>query len=369
MKIAHIAPPWITVPPKNYGGTEVFIHDLVEEQVAQGHEVTLLAPSDAKTSAKLVSFFPQSLLDAGVPWQAPLKAYYHLYKAVEYVKGHDFDIVHIQLSSTPDMYIFPLTASLTTPHVMTLHSNFPFDRTESWIGDADALYMEWASSVPMTAISEHARACNAEEYPLNFVGVVHHGLSMTEYQPTVKQPEDFFVWLGHFVPAKGPHLAIEAAKKANVPLVLAGIVDHTRSLSLDYFNDVVKPQIDNQQIKYIGPVNLEQKIDLLSRARGFLNPIEWDEPFGMVIVEAMAVGCPVISFDCGAAPELIVHGKTGFLVKDDVNEMVHYIPHIDEIDREVTRMHVKRNFSASVMAEKYTRIYNKVISMSKGVSV
>src|SRR5205814_7586236 len=117
------------------------------------------------------------------------------------------------------------------PRVMTLHSNFPFDRVEGWSGDADSLYMGWATSVPIVAISEHSRARNARVYPLNFVEVVHHGLSMTEFQPTVEQPEDFFVWLGHFVPAKGPHLAIEAAKKANVPLVLAGIVDQTRKFS------------------------------------------------------------------------------------------------------------------------------------------
>ncbi|HYT37248.1 MAG TPA: glycosyltransferase [Ktedonobacteraceae bacterium] len=182
-----------------------------------------------------------------------------------------------------------------------LHSNFPFDRTQSWIGDADELFMEWASSVPMVASSEHARNANAETFTLNFVGVVHHGLSMAQYRLRVKQPEDFFVWLGHFVPAKGPHLAIEAARKAKVPLVLAGIIDHTRSLSLDFFNNVFKPRIDDQQVQYIGPVNTEKKINLLSRARGFLNPVKWEEPFGMVMIEAMAVGCPVISFNRGSA--------------------------------------------------------------------
>jgi glycosyltransferase involved in cell wall biosynthesis len=125
MKIAHIAPPWIAIPPKNYGGTENVIYNLVEEQIAQGHDVALFAPGDAKTSAKHVSFFPASLLASGVPMQAHLKAYYHLHKAVEYIKEHDFDIVHTHLSSTTDMYIFPLTAPLTTPHVTTLHSNFP----------------------------------------------------------------------------------------------------------------------------------------------------------------------------------------------------------------------------------------------------
>jgi Glycosyltransferase Family 4 len=167
----------ITLPPKNYGGTESVLSHLIEEQVAQGHEVTLFAPGDARTSARLISFFPHALIEAGVPWQGPLKAYYHLYKAIEYVKGHDFDIVHTHLSSSADMYLFPLTAHLATPHVMTLHSPFPFDRVQSWTGDADDCYMEWASLVPLVVISEHVRA--ASTLPLNIVEVVHHGLPMT----------------------------------------------------------------------------------------------------------------------------------------------------------------------------------------------
>src|SRR5260221_9309070 len=127
---------------------------------------------------------------------------------------------------------------------------------------------------------------------------------------------------------------------------------------------MVKPHVDDDQIKYIGPVNMKGKIRLLSRARGFLNPIEWEEPFGMVMIEAMALGCPVISFARGAAPEIVVHGTTGFLVRH-VDEMVQSIPKIDEIDRETTRLHVERNFSACVMAEKYTQVYEKVIAMNK----
>ena len=194
MKIAHIAPPWITIPPKNYGGTEVVLYNLVEEQVAQGHDVTLFAPGDAKTSAKLVSFFPHSLIDSGVPWQGHLKAYYHLNKAVEYIKDHDFDVVHTHLSSSAEMYLFPLMAHLVVPHVMTLHSHFPFDRVQSWTGDADDYYIkDWASSVPMVVISEQARANNT--LPLDIVDVVHHGLPMQHFQATTQRPEDYFVWL------------------------------------------------------------------------------------------------------------------------------------------------------------------------------
>ncbi len=343
MKIGQIAPPWITIPPRNYGGTENVVYTLVEEQVAQGHEVTLFAPGDAQTSAKHVSFFPKSLLAAGESWQAHLKAYYHFHCAVEYLKEHDFQ--------------------LATPHVTTLHSPFPFDAAQgSKLGATDAYYMQWVSVAPMVAISESARAEAPKD--LHFVGVVHNGLPMNDFRPTGRKRADFFVWLGRFAGEKGAHLAIEAAQRAKVPIVLAGTIDRYRQESVRYFHDVIEPQIDNEQVKYLGPVNLKQKRGLLSRARGFLNPIEWEEPFGMVMLEAMALGCPVISFACGAAPELVVDGETGFLVQN-VDEMVQAIPRIDEIDREATRLHVERKFSAHRMAENYTQIYTKVIAMRK----
>src|SRR3989440_6056211 len=264
MRIAQIAPPWITIPPKNYGGTESVLSNLVEQQVAQGHDVTLFAPGDAKTSAKLVSFFPRSLLQEGVPWSMHLKAFYHLQKSLEQVKEQDFDVVHTHLSSGSDLYIFPLTAALATPHVTTLHSHFPFDHAPGgWVGDADRYYMDWAPSVPMVAISESARA--QVKLPLKFVGVVHNGIEMSLYRPPSKKRGDYFVWLGRFVPEKVPHLAIDMAKQARVPLVLAGTIDRYVKASLSYFHEQIESQIDNEQIKYIGPVNMKQKVRLLSR--------------------------------------------------------------------------------------------------------
>lgn len=367
MKIAHIAPPWLPVPPRNYGGTEAVIYNLVEEQVAQGHDVTLLAPGDAKTSGHLVSFFPVSLSEEGVPWGAHMKPFYHMYKSIEYVQTHDFDIVHLHLSSAADMYMFPLSSHLQTPHVATLHSRFPFDRVQSWIGSADELYMhDWASDMPMVAISESSLV--EVPYPLNFVGIVHHGVPMQQFTLPAKKRGDFFVWLGRFVEDKAPHLAIEAAKRAGVKLTLAGTIDRNVQASVNYFQNVIKPQVDGEQIRYVGPVNMKEKISLLSRACGFLNPIQWEEPFGMVMIEAMALGCPVISFARGAAPEIIVHRKTGFLVRD-VDEMVQFIPRVAELDRAAIRQYVENHFSARVMAEKYMKVYQKVIATANGPSV
>jgi glycosyltransferase involved in cell wall biosynthesis len=364
MNIAHIAPPWISIPPKDYGGTETFIYNLVEELVAQGHEVTLIAPGDSKTSAKLVSFFPQSLIEFGVPWTMHLKAYYHLHKAVDYIKDQSFDIVHTHLSSSADMYIFPLTAAMVTPHVTTLHSNFPFDYDSHTgiIGDADNYYMEWASFLPIVTISKCA--CQNVTYPLNIVGVVHHGLHIQDFQPTKRRMGDYFIWLGRFMPEKGAHLAIDAAKRAHVPLILAGTIDRHSKISMDYFEKAIKPQIGKDQIAYIGPVNMRQKNNLFGRARCFLNPIEWEEPFGMVMIEAMALGCPVISFARGAAPEIVSDGETGYLV-NTVDEMIYAIAKIDLIDRETVRKYFEQKFSSQAMANNYVEIYKKVIRMQK----
>lgn len=357
MKIAHIAPPWIAIPPKNYGGTENVIYNIVEEQVAQGHDVTLFAPGDAKTSAHLVSFFPRSLIDAGVPWQAHLKSYYHTYKSIEYIKEHHFDIVHSHLSSSADMYTFPLSLQLGTPQVATLHSRFPFDRVQEWAGDADEFFLEWIKQIPLIAISENARA--EVKLPVNIIGVVPHGLPMQQFKPTVNQAEDFLVWLGRFVPEKGAHHAISIAKATGMRLVLAGTIDRHIAASVDYFERAIKPHLDDRQIKYIGPVSTREKIDLLSRARVFLNPIEWEEPFGMVMIEAMSVGCPVISFARGAAPEVVAHGKSGYLVKD-IKEMKWAMSQLDKLDRKQVRAHVEENFSARVMVEKYVHLYQQV---------
>ncbi len=270
-----------------------------------------------------------------------LKAYYHLKKAIDDIKEKSYDIIHTHLSATTDLHLLPLTAHLSTPHVATLHSHFPFDHVPNgWVGDADRYYMDWAPDMPMVAISEHARKQELKNFPhLNFVGVVYNGISMRVYQPTGRKREKFFMWLGRFTPVKGPHLAIEAAKKAGVPLVLAGTVDRSSKELVNYYNEKIKPQADGENIRLAGSVNMRQKISYLSRARGFLNPIEWEEPFGMVMIEAMALGCPVISFERGAATEVIAQGQSGFLVQN-VDEMVEQIGRIDELDREAVREHV-----------------------------
>lgn len=355
MKIAQIAPPWISIPPQNYGGTETIIAFIVEELVAQGHDVTLFASGDSVTPAKLVSFFPHSLIADGVPWQAHLKSYFHLAKSLE--QAGEFDVVHTHLSSTADMYLFPLMAKLSTPHVTTMHSNFPFDRVNDWTGDADKYWLEWITPAPVVTVSERAR--ENIPYKLNVAGVVHLGVPMKQYSFQAGTPGNYFAWLGRFAPEKGAHLAIQAARQAGARLILAGIVERNFKRSMDYFQQEVEPFIDGEQIQYIGPVNMEQKVALLGGAQALLNPITWEEPGATVVLEAMALGCPVIAYARGVVPELILDGKTGFLAHS-VEEMVGQMARIGEIDRKTTHLHVDNNFSARVMAEKYVRIYQKL---------
>lgn len=371
MNIAHIAPPWIAVPPHTYGGTEFAIANLIEEQIAQGHEVTLFSPADSRTSARLVSFFATSLIAAGVPWHAHLKAFYHYSKAFEYAREQPFDLLHLHLSSSSDLYVCALAAlvPIETPMIITLHSQFPFDRVPSWggkadwVGDADRYYLDWLAKTPLVTLSKSARA--QVPFPLNVIGAIHYGLPLATFRPTTSRPDSYLAWIGRIVDLKGPHHAIAVAKALDIPLILAGRADPHKPETTQYFEEQIKPHLDGKRVRYIGPVNLEQKLDLLSRARGFLNPIEWEEPFGMVMIEAMAVGCPVISFARGAAPELIAHGTSGFLVQN-VEEMARLVPQLYSLDRRVVRAHVEKHFSIQLMAERYTEVYRRVISGQAG---
>ena len=370
MRIAHIAPPWISIPPKNYGGTEHVIFQLVEEQVAQGHEVTLFAPGDARTSARQISFFLHALRECDIPWNSHPKAFYHYYKSVEYLKDHskDFDILHTHLSSATDLYLFPLISTLRLPYIATLHSQFPFDRTDRTdeCKSADHYYMQWISQVPMVAISERAKREEMAKAPLHIIDVIHHGVNLRDFpQPdSGGTPENYFVWLGRLVPEKGAHLAIEAAQKAGVPLVIAGIVDEHVPAAKAYFEEQIKPHLDKQHISFIGPVDFKQRNALLHRARGLLNPLQWEEPFGMVMIEAMATGCPVIAFPRGAVKEIITSTSVGLLA-NSVEEMVKHMQHIDDLDRYKVRKHIEEYFSSRGMAEKYIHAYKKVMAAQK----
>ncbi|HEY1351288.1 MAG TPA: glycosyltransferase [Ktedonobacteraceae bacterium] len=354
MNIAQIAPPWLAVPPKTYGGTQSVLFPLIEEQMAQGHDVTSFVPGDVRTSVRLIFILPKALVQEVSPWTMHLKAFSHRQKAMEEVQKHPFATVHAHL------YLFPPTV----PHVTRLHSHIPFDRTPgSQVGEADQYAMD-PPLVPIVALRQCAQAC--ERLPLNVVGVVPNGVDLHQYHLFRRKRGDPFVRPEHFIPEQGTHLALEAAKKANVPITLARTIDRALPESKNAFHHDIEPLIDRGQARYISPVTMKPKRRLLSRARGFLNPIAWEEPSGMLMIEAMTSGCPASSFVRGAAPEIAAHGKTSFPVRN-VDEMVEAVFRSDEIDGAPAHLHMKQHFSVPFIAKNYFYIY-KIIAARRSLA-
>ena len=347
MKILQIAPAWIDTPPKDYGGTELVIDSLVKGLVNIGHEVTLFATKKSKTPANLEYVFEKSFLDKNIPWIAALPSFIHYNEA--FSRAQDFDIVHAHLSSDTDPMIMGFLANLTVPSVMTIHSRLPLDK----FSHMDKYFMKlYANKISAISISKTM----LKELPRGFrnMGFVHNSLDLSKFKFNPNKGE-FLTWLGKILPAKGLYEAIMASKKAGEQLIFGGVVDNFREDSINYFEQKIKPLIDGNQIKYLGPADLRLKNYLFSNAKAFLNPINWVEPFGMVMAESMACGTPVISFDRGAASELIVDKKTGFLVKT-FDQMVETISKIYEINRADCRQHMENNFSPETAAEKTTKI-------------
>lgn len=354
MKILQVAPPWIDTPPKAYGGTELIIHALAEEHIKMGHEVTLFATKNSSTSAKLEYIFDDCLLDKNIPWTSALSSVVHYHQG--FSKAKDFDIVHAHLSSDTDTIILPFLADITVPKIVTVHGNWPFDKHT----DTDKYYLKYyADKMPFVHISK--TMVDIQPKVLNSIGFVHNGVNVQSFDFNPEKGS-YLTWLGKIKYDKGIAEAIQVALECGEKLVFAGVVDEHVKESVDYYNEKVKPFIDDDQIKFLGPANAKLKNELLRNAKAFLNPIHWEEPFGMVMAESMATGTPVISFGRGAANELILNGKTGFLIEENnLDAMIEAIKKIDTIDRKACREHVEKNLSSTAMAKGYLEMYERVI--------
>ncbi len=339
MRIAQIAPIALRVPPQKYGGTERIVYTLTEELIKKGHDVTLFATGDSLTSAKLISFYPQSLVEEHFPNPFNPNPISLLHVGKAYEMQDKFDIIHDHLG-----YIsLPFASQSRTPVVMTLHSAFNLLTKRDYDSFTGPFYV---------SIS------NAQRKPipyLNYIGTVYHGLNMETY-PFSEQSEGYLLYVGRITEAKGVHQALTVAKYLNLPLILAGKVDPD---DIKYFEVRIKPFL-NQKIQFIGEVNEEERNQLMSKALAFLHPVMWREPFGLTLIESMACGCPVIAFRRGSIPEIIKHGKTGFIV-EDTEEMVYSVTQIEKIKRIDCRRHVLENFNAIKMSEEYEKIYKQII--------
>src|SRR6202167_1616202 len=335
MHIAQVAPLTEAVPPKLYGGTERVVSWLTEELIALGHDVTLFASGDSVTSAKLEAMWPRALrLDGSV--RDPNALHMMMLEKV-YERAADFDVLHCHL----DYYPFSLFSRQPTPFVTTLHGRLDLPEYQP--------VFDMFSSIPVVSIS------NAQRRPLpqaNWVRTVHHGLPAQLLVPKPVKPS-YFAFLGRIAPEKGIDRAIRIAQRCGVPLKVAAKVDKTDQ---DYFHEQIEPMIKSGNVEYIGEINDSDKSEFLSGAIAFLVPIDWPEPFGLVMIEAMACGTPVIAFNRGSVPEIIEDGLTGYIV-EDINGAIGAVDRLDQLSREKIRRRFEQRFTARRMALDYLSVY------------
>jgi glycosyltransferase involved in cell wall biosynthesis len=355
MNILQIAPPWIATPPSGYGGTELVVYNLCKGLVELGHKVTLFATKNSRSPDELDYVFNKGLVEMDIDWSASLPPFVHYHQAFQ--KADAYDVVHAHLSSGTDLLVLPFLSDLAQKGkaaVMTIHGHWPYDRNTYMDPYFKKLY---AKDIATISISRAMQKLLPKEF--RDVGFVHNSLEPETLQFYAEKGE-YLTWLGKIVPDKGLHHAILAAREIGEQFIFAGIVEKYQKISVDYFETKIKPLIDDDQVVYLGPADLQMKNKLFGEAKAFLNPIDWEEPFGMVMVESMACGTPVISYNRGAAPELIKNGRNGFLVKNR-KEMVKAIAKADAIRRRDCRKYVERNFSPKAAAEKHIEIYQREI--------
>ncbi|CAN5189158.1 glycosyltransferase family 4 protein [soil metagenome] len=353
LRIAQIAPLWEQIPPPLYGGTERVVSSLTEGLVARGHDVTLFACGSSQTKAKLVSVYPRPLFRDHVPWTDVIYPTLNITAAFD--RADDFDIIHMHLNKSSDYLAMPLARPIKNKVVFTLH--FPYPLVQNRVSHHE--FFQKYKDLNFVSISNTQREKGEN---LNWLGTVYNGIELAPYS-FHPQPQDYFAWLGKFNPNKGVVEAIQAVKKAGARLIMAGKIDEMEKDDYKYFKEQIEPHIDGHQITYIGEADDARKNELFGHAKAFLNPIQWNEPFGLVMTEAMATGAPVISFARGAATEIVEDGKTGFLVHT-VDEMVEKMKEIDKIDRKATRARVEKYFSSKTMVEGYEKIYNALAAQS-----
>jgi len=340
MKIAQIAPLIESVPPRFYGGTERIVSYLTEELVRQGHDVTLFASGDSLTSAKLVPCCDTALrLNRHV--QDPLP---YLAMMLERVRqqADDFDVLHFHI----DYLHFPLFRKISDRVVTTLHGRLD-------LPDLQPLYRMFPD-LPLVSISDDQRRPMP---PVNWAGTVYHGLPETLLPFTAEPDVGYLAFLGRISPEKRPDRAIEIARRTGLVLKMAAKVDKADQ---GYWERVVEPMIRNTpNVEFIGEINERQKAAFLGNASALLFPIDWPEPFGLVMIEAMACGTPVIAFRCGSVPEVVDHGVSGFIV-DDLDEAVAAVDALGNLDRAAVRRQFERRFTAERMARDYVEIYRSL---------
>ncbi len=337
MRIAQVSPLFESVPPKLYGGTERVVHYLTEELVRMGHEVVLFASGDSQTSAELVSITPEALRLRGDVVDPMAYHILQLEKVLQ--RAPEFDIIHFHV----DYLHFPAFRRTHTPTITTLHGRLD-------IPDIYPLYREFRD-MPVVSISFAQR----KPLPfLNWQATVYHGLPKDLYRPVYEHGK-YLAFIGRFSPEKRPDLAIEIAIRASMPLKIAAKVDESNK---QYFEDKIKPLLKHPLIEFIGEIGEKEKNEFLGGAYAMVFPIDWPEPFGLVMIEAMACGTPVIARGCGSVPEVMKDGITGFVV-NSIDEAVAALEKVSSLDRTLVRRVFEERFTSERMARDYLRLYQR----------
>ena len=338
MHIAQVAPLTEAIPPKLYGGTERVVHWLTEELVALGHEVTLFASGDSCTSAKLEAFWPRALrLDGSI--RDPNALHMAMLEQVRR-RAADFDFLHFHL----DYYPFSLFSRQRTPYATTLHGRLDLPEHQP--------VFDTFSSIPVVSIS------NAQRRPLpqaRWIKTIHHGLPEKLLVPKPIKPS-YFAFLGRIAPEKRVDRAIRIAEHCGVPLKIAAKVDRA---DIDYYEQEIRPMLASPNVEYIGEIGDKDKSEFLSGAIALLVPIDWPEPFGLVMIEAMACGTPVIAFNRGSVPEVIDEGVTGFIVEDETGA-IGAVDRLAHVSRAGVRRRFEERFTARRMALDYLSAYRSL---------
>jgi glycosyltransferase involved in cell wall biosynthesis len=340
MKIAQVAPLMESVPPRLYGGTERIVSYLTEELVEQGHDVTLFASGDSLTKARLVPCTVKALRLSDIKDPIP----YHLIMLDEVRRlASSFDVLHFHV----DLLHYPVIRDFAWRTVTTLHGRLD-------LPDMHPLYSAF-SDAPLVSISDNQRTPMP---PVNWAGRIHHGLPQNLLRPLAERRDDYLAFLGRISPEKRPDRAIKIAVRAGRELRIAAKVD---KVDRDYWRDEIEPLVRRHaNVHYIGEIGDAEKAEFLGNAAGLLFPIDWAEPFGLVMIEAMACGTPVIAWNRGSVPEVVDPGVTGFVV-DSVEEAVSAVSLIGNLDRRRIREVFDRRFTAARMARDYVAIYRRLL--------
>lgn len=338
LRIAMVAPPYFTVPPKGYGGVEAVVADLIDALIDRGHHITLIGAGPHATKAQ--RFFSTYEQPQSHALGEPLPEVVHAAHVARILKGLNVDLVHDHTLAGP-----LLARGRTCPTIVTAHG--PVD------GEPGRYYRGLADSVEMVAISEAQRA---KAPLLPWVATVANAIRVGSF-PFSEHKEEFALFLGRFHPNKAPHLAIEAACRARLPIVLAGKC--AEPIEREYFAREIQPRLGPGVVVF-GPADARQKRDLLVRAKCLLFPVLWDEPFGLVMVEAMACGTPVVALRRGSVPEVVVDGRTGIVV-DQPAQLADAVVRVSALDPAECRRHVERHFSIARMAAGYEVAYRRAL--------